>query len=396
MTSNILKDNSTPRIHAVDALRGFAVFGILISHCYFLFFLGDAVFNTTADTITETFVSLFVNDKFYSLFSFLFGLSFSLMLTRTNENTGTFYLRFAWRLILLGMIGVLHNLHWNDDILSIYAVLGFLLLLLSPLDNRIILVIAVLLLCNVPGFFIRPPEYSPAEEVQINATYSTFLEAMKNGSYPDTIKANISVFVYKLDYYLYSGRFSFMMGYFLLGMVAGKKKLFHNYNRNPGPFKNTFILVGVAAIILTVIGFLFHQYKDTLPEFIITNIRYFRQSQSILLTLTYISGMMIFFSRQKCRFITNQFAVVGKMALTNYVLHSVPGTLLLCGYGFGLLHYPLHASIATLTALPLFIIMILFSNWWLKKFSNGPLEWLWRKGIYLFRKSAKNTVQTVQ
>ncbi|HET6543778.1 MAG TPA: heparan-alpha-glucosaminide N-acetyltransferase domain-containing protein [Chryseolinea sp.] len=78
------------RIEVVDSLRGFAVFGILVSHCYYLFFLGDATGTNLLDEEVSILVRLFVNDKFYSLFSFLFGLSFSLMLSRTNDTRGKF------------------------------------------------------------------------------------------------------------------------------------------------------------------------------------------------------------------------------------------------------------------------------------------------------------------
>ncbi len=71
------------------------------------------------------------------------------------------------------------------------------------------------------------------------------------------------------------------------------------------------------------------------------------------------------------------------MALTNYVLHSLLGTLLLCGYGAGLLQYSIPSIVATLAVLPLLSMMILFSRLWLHFFLVGPLEWVWRAGIYM-------------
>jgi uncharacterized protein len=376
------------RIQIVDALRGFAVFGILVSHCYYLFFLDEATNTTSPDQWTSFFVRLFVNDKFYSLFSFLFGLSFSLMLSRTTETSSRFYARFAWRLFLLGIIGLLHNLHWNDDILSIYAVLGFILLPVSRLSNKIISVLAVLLLLNIPSYLIHAlenpetPEQVAVADQEANKTYSTFFEAMKHGTYVETIKANVNTFKYKLQYYTYSGRFSFMLGFFFLGMISGRMKLFQNFADNKIMFQRTFYTTAALSAILTVAGLVFMINQPTLKPELQSYFRPLMRWQSNILTIALVSGMTLLFSRVYCRWFASQFAIVGKMALTNYVLHSVLGTILLCGYGFGLINYSIPVSISTFCSIPMFAFMILFSHVWLNNFNYGPLEWLWRSGTF--------------
>jgi uncharacterized protein len=105
--------------------------------------------------------------------------------------------------------------------------------------------------------------------------------------------------------------------------------------------------------------------------------------QSFAVTFVYGSAMALVFQNYTSSPITRQFAAVGKMALTNYVLHSIFGTILLCGYGLALLNYSIPITIATLASIPLFGMMILFSSLWLRFFQFGPLEWVWRTGIYL-------------
>ena len=373
------------RIEVVDSLRGFAVFGILVSHCYYLFFLGDATGTNLLDEEVSILVRLFVNDKFYSLFSFLFGLSFSLMLSRTNDTRGKFYRRFAWRLLLLGLIGVLHNLHWTDDILSIYAFLGFILLAVNKLNNKTIFLIAVLLLLNVPSLLINLMQQpaTPEAEQSAAATFDAFYNAMKNGSYLDTIRANISAYPYKLQYYLYSGRFSFMLGFFFLGLLSGRLRLFHQFNDNKKMFWLMFRCVGAIALLFTILSSILIISSEQFSTELNSYLRPLMKGQSIFLTLTYIAGMALFFNRNSIKWLAKQFAIVGKMALTNYVLHSVLGTILLCGYGFGLINHSISITVATLASIPLFVVMILFSHFWLATFSYGPLEWVWRTATYL-------------
>jgi uncharacterized protein len=105
--------------------------------------------------------------------------------------------------------------------------------------------------------------------------------------------------------------------------------------------------------------------------------------QSNIMTIAYASGMALFFYHAKVNWLAKQFGYIGKMALTNYILHSVLGTILLCGYGFGLLHYPISITVATICAIPLFIIMIIISHFWMDRYKYGPLEWIWRSAINL-------------
>ena len=288
----------------------------------------------------------------------------------------------------MGIIGLLHNLHWNDDILSIYAVLGLILLPISKFNNRIVFLIAIILLLNVPGIFIKMAEQPLTQEQSLlkdqtdMVTFTEFDKAMKHGTYIDTIKANISIYKYKLQYYRDSGRFSFMLGFFCLGLITGRRQLFQNFKTNKPFFKKIFLWTGIVAILFTLVA-LFVLIKGFSENPFWSH--YFEplmQWQSNVMTIAYVSGMALFFSRISVQWLTKQFAAVGKMALTNYILHSVIGTVLLCDYGFGLINYPISVTIATISAIPLFILIIIFSRIWMHNYVYGPLEWIWRSLIY--------------
>jgi uncharacterized protein len=143
------------RIHTVDALRGFALLGIMIVHFLFWYTAGPlpqevyGKYNDVGTKVATIFSEVFLSGKFFAFFSFLFGLSFYL---QTGERgSGNVVKRFAWRIALLLVIGLVHHAFWQGDILSIYAPLGFLLLLSRRLSNKWVLIFGLLLVINLPG-----------------------------------------------------------------------------------------------------------------------------------------------------------------------------------------------------------------------------------------------------
>ena len=117
------------RIAVVDVLRAFALLGIVVTHAEMGFLAGPpptADFMTfgALDSAVHYWVALLVESKFFSIFAFLFGLSFAIQLDRAGQKGRAFGGRFAWRLVLLFFIGMAHQALFNGDILMLYAVLG--------------------------------------------------------------------------------------------------------------------------------------------------------------------------------------------------------------------------------------------------------------------------------
>ncbi|CCH52750.1 putative protein yxaH [Fibrisoma limi BUZ 3] len=390
------------RIQVVDALRGFALLGILLVHVSVWFDGGPlpgSVYQINSqgilNNIVQAIVGIFFSGKFYTFFSFLFGLSFALMMTRSTEPDGTFLRRFAWRLVILGAIGFLHHLHWRGDILSIYAMLGFPMLLFRKVPLRWVLTVAVLLILNLPAQIrtiynenvAEPPAKAQNDQRQkeFEKTVEANYEIIKRGSYFEVVGVNFREFETKMNFQFDSGRIYITLGFFLLGLYAGRRRLFQHLSDNRAFFRRVtrytgfgvLGIIGLFAIAISIYG------NNSQPP---KGIGYFFNFLFGLgegsLTIFYIAGLTLLFQTVSWQRIVSPLASIGKMALTNYVLQSVIGTLIFYGYGLGLIGEIPSAVAITLT-LPIFLAQVLFSRWWLSRFQYGPLEWLWRSLTFL-------------
>lgn len=388
------------RIQVVDALRGVALFGILLVHCAQWFSAGplpDTIYQKHAsglgNGIAQTIVGIFFDGKFYTFFSFLFGLSFALMLTRNQDSPGVFYRRFAWRLIILGIIGFLHHLMWRGDILSIYAMLGFAMLLLSRASNKVILAVAILLVMNLPtrltrvyNDFISPPAKSQPqpEQKRFEQEAKTYYDVLKHGSYKDLVTFNFNAFDDKMQFQVESGRLYITLGFFLLGLYAGRRRLFQQLAENRTFFRKLTRFSGFTVLGITAVGgALIAVYGNTQqpPKAIEMLFMALFDVHSALMTVFYIAGLTLLFQKNSWQWIASPLASVGKMALTSYILQTAIGTALFFGFGLSLLA-EVDLWVAALTTIPIFMAQVLFSRIWLAHFRYGPLEWLWRSLTY--------------
>ena len=149
------------RIEVIDVLRGFTLLGIIITHTIEQYYAGplpevitSAQNKSVIDGIVEGVCFILIMGKFYMIFSFLFGLSFFIQFDKADTDNN-FLLRFSWRLLILLGIGMVHHLHYRGDILSIYALLGFGLLISGWMSNRWLLMSAIFLILNIPSFIYR-------------------------------------------------------------------------------------------------------------------------------------------------------------------------------------------------------------------------------------------------
>src|SRR6478752_3753455 len=168
--TTLSQNQSADRIHIIDALRGFTLLGIIIAHMTEQYYAGPLpeVINKAAhpsdfDNIVMGFSLIFISGKFFMIFSFLFGMSFYLQLKNANGDF-RFLVKFAWRLLLLFGIGMIHHLHYRGDILSIYAMLCFGLLITYRLPEKYLLWIGLLLVIDVPGMVTRVVQLSLGQD----------------------------------------------------------------------------------------------------------------------------------------------------------------------------------------------------------------------------------------
>ncbi|WP_094123146.1 DUF418 domain-containing protein [Hymenobacter coccineus] len=388
------KQAKAARLQTVDALRGGALLGILVVHCS-RWFAPDALPSQLYAThaagylnglVTGKVELLFV-DKFYALFSFLFGLSFSLMISRSHVAPAAFFRRFLRRLCILGAIGLLHYLHWRGDILLIYAVLGALLLLFNRFSNGVVLAFALVLALNLPvrslqayrAWTAPPPTAQPAARApnpQAQATYRT----LAHGSYAATVWANAHSFGDALDFQFGSGRIFQTLGFFLLGLYTGRRRLFERLESARGAF---WWFVGGALLLLVATKLLAlamgraHEGAQLSGPLAGALLAVVRDLGNVATTGFYIAGLALLFQSRPGRWVATPLALVGRMALTNYLLQTLIGSLVFFGYGLGLLRTS-ELWLACLLSLPIFLLQVGASAYWLKHFTYGPVEWLWR------------------
>jgi uncharacterized protein len=394
---------SQPRIEFIDVLRGFTLLGIGLIHMVEQYYAGPApkAFENfqvkfLGDEIASGMVSFLISGKFFMIFSFLFGLSFFLQLKNSDGSLG-FSLRFAWRLVILFLIGLLHQLHYRGDILTIYAMLGLLLVATHKLSDKVILVLGLFLMLNGPSFIVRgidALQYNPATASDPFAAFTgddkanlTYFNTLKSGSYLEILKANFNEHTTKLKFQILSGRLYITAGLFLLGLYVGRKKVLDNFSEKIPLLKkglrlSLWTLLGCVVFSIAFFG-LFTLIKVELPtvtQWWIGGAVYdvFNAAQALL----YCCGLALLFQKANWQKRLMVFYHVGRMGLTTYLMQTLFGLIVFFSIGFGLLG-DIGALACVSLSLVFFAFQVLFSRWWLTYFQYGFFEWLWRSATLL-------------
>lgn len=391
------------RILLVDALRGFALFGIILAHIGGWFIAGampsevwQKYQNDLGSTIVNYFDAIFITGKFYTFFSFLFGVSFALQLLQKKESDKAFIPRFMWRLVILFIIGFVHHIHWKGDILGIYAILGFFMLLFRNASDKILLIAILFFTLNVPSFireviaYNEVPEKPKTEKEQKAENEKSEREnaksyyTLKKGSYTEIVVQNFKDLKFKADFQWNSGRIFVTFGFFLLGLLVGKRKIFEHLNENKKLIKKMMwwsigVNIFIIAFFLTID---IAQLWDKMPKWFGMVGNFLFSLHSLLMTIFYITGLSLWLSKTYMEKVLINFSAIGKMALSNYLLQSAIGVMLFYSVGFGLAG-DISPAWCYVIGIGIFIFQIIFSKWWLSKFIYGPMEWLWRSATYL-------------
>lgn len=394
-----MQNLTTKRIEQIDALRGFALFGIIMTHMFegYLASLTPpqyAGFNIfyPIDSFSQVVIQNLFVGKYYAIFSMLFGLSFYLILDQKKESSS---LKFIWRLVLLFLIGFIHHIHYRGDFLTVYAFFGFALVLFRKVPDKIILILGLFLAFNGPSIItssISLIQKSGQETVQVIketkniavnnsegnpvAQATAYYDLILKGEYRKLIASNSTTGFYnKYNYLKFSGRLWVIPGLFLLGLWIGRKKWHEQIDKLP--LVKIISFSALIGIPLTIIGFYFSQPSNI--EFIHYVGSIAKDASNIFMPLLYIVVFLSLFKLSTTNKIVSQLIPVGKMGLTTYVLQSSFGIFIFYGYGLGLL-LKLSGTAALGLGLLFFLLQIVFSKWWFSKYKFGPLEWLWRSG----------------
>lgn len=382
------------RIEIIDVLRGFALAGILYAHMVF-WYTGAALpddvyfqFGSTTDNIAMAIFGAFVFGKFFSVFSFLFGLSFYLHFRNKNFHS-SFLNTYLWRLFLLLIIGIIHHVFWRGDILAVYAALGGLLILFRRTPLKLLLVLSLVLIINLPTHLYELFQSPTAEfNFPMAEEAEKYYALVQHADLVTNLEENWKSWPAKIQYQLESGRLGMTFGYFLLGLYAGRTKLFTKLDKNISRFRrwNKVLKNGVLGMLF--LGLLMYLFDlVTLPQLeIATGYRWLAgflfSIYNACLTIFYISGITLLSKTIYFNRVLKPLAAMGRMALTNYLLQTVFGLLLFYNFGLGLFEQTSPAMNILFTVL-VFLLQLKFSAYWLQHHKQGPVEWLWKSLTYL-------------
>ena len=381
------------RVEVIDVLRGFSVLGILLINM--LSFAGYHRIGGmgAVDRAVVLFVKFIAQAKFYTLFSFLFGWGTAVQMARAAQRGTRFVPLYVRRLLSLLLIGLVHAIFiWNGDILVTYASLGFLLLLFRTRSDKTLLVAALICLL-VPVVISTPGPAETFREAYAQATQSLRQEMMAGhyanvygeGSYLETTLQRVRELRYGYSGAIYWA--THVLGMFLLGLYAGRRRIFHNIPQHLPLFRKVMWWGLILGLPLNLVFVLVLGWPTLVPSpYYDLATRGARTIGGSALCLFYISAVVLLFhhtgqTRSRQRGLLSSLAPIGRMALSNYLFQSVVCTLVFYGYGLGL-YRKIGAAITPILTIIIYRVQVALSNWWLHRFRFGPVEWLWRSLIY--------------
>ncbi|WP_042357346.1 DUF418 domain-containing protein [Bacillus rubiinfantis] len=319
----------TKRIDLLDYLRGFALMGILLVNIGPLLEINSLPVNS-ADAVYWQLLNLLVEGRFYTIFTFLFGIGFYIFMNRAQARGKNGYALYLRRLALLFTFGLLHVQFHPGEALTVYAISGLLILPFYKANKLFNLICATLMLIGLAIFSFKLLMVVPLMILGIAAAQYGFL----------TNTSPKKMITFTLIMFVFSG-----MGLLLQAHYAPFAVSIGNQKSNPA--SQQFYHIGIA------IG----------P----------------IISAFYVGMAVLLLQQKYVRKLLLPLKSYGRMALTNYVGQ----TFLIHLFGYILQFYSDITLIETLyICLVIYIIQLTISTVWMKYFHFGPLEWVWRMGTY--------------
>lgn len=389
---------TSQRTELLDALRGFALFGVVFSNyamLSFWFFTSsaqkEALPGARFDEALGVLHDVVIDGRFYSIFSLLFGIGFGFFLDKGGDGLARFYRR----MLVLLLIGWLHLRYlWEGDILFLYASLGLLLPLFRRAGDRVLLITAAALILSpiaidavrvaTEGAF-DPAAGARAMALAGDAALGVPAERI-NDMVPNGGLAEFNAYMngawwWRMEHLLGTSRLPKVFGLFLLGLWVARRKLFVDPAAHRPLLKRVCIVGFAFGLPFAVLNWWSGQHLKHLPhaEGLVGTVGY--ALGVVPLALAYASGFALLWTHEGWRRKLATLAPMGRMALTNYLMQTFIGLVLFTGMGFG---WGTHVSAITFEsiAVAVFIVQVLWSRWWLAHFRFGPFEWAWRSLTY--------------
>ena len=409
------------RIESLDVLRGFALLGILLLNIL-VFGIGSATFLYPGiyispvggiDSMVWAFIELTSEGAMRTLFSILFGAGILLFIAGPTAKSGWVHYRRNFWLLVFGLID-LYILLWPGDILVTYAISGFILWFIRNWKVRSLLILATFLITigSLQNFALKSSleiARDAAESMQISLnkgeevneetaawaqgwiefenSYQIEKDNIQNeiknktSSYSTAFNHNIAeaneVIFFTMPFFSLLDALMMMvvgMALFKLGILDGGREV------------RFYIKM---MYISFLIGICINAYEvwlmiNSSMSIIETNpyLRFTYHFGRLFMGLGYLGLIILFIKIRKLESLRFRLACVGRMALTNYLMHSLIALFIFSGAGLGLLGKLSWSQVYLVVPL-IWALQLFISPLWLKYFYFGPIEWLWRLLTYV-------------
>ena len=378
----------------LDALRGFALLGIALANFpeFSLYsFLSDAEANSmpTAemDSWTRWLQLLLVDGKFYTIFSVLFGIGFSIIIKNAKERGANGMYIFYRRMVGLVIIGFAHlMLLWSGDILLLYACMGMLLPYFYDKSDKTVLtwagvMLALPVLCDaliaITGI---DPSRAPYDAWwywagRFGITEENFATWLRDAqSYKAVSQFLVQGAFERMWEFVGSHRYFKVLGLFLIGMYIGRKGIHCSISNHRALLskiaKFAFSIALPLSFAYSWSGMNGHPCGEIAHSLLYTLSVY-------PLGIGYMALLAFIYLHTSNSRLWRMLAYPGKMSLTTYLSQSIIGIVLFYGIGLGL-GCSLGLWQTELVAIGAFLTLTIFASIWLQWFTYGPFEWLWR------------------
>lgn len=387
----MMATNLQPRIRLIDSLRGFALLGIFLVNITFFttslqtISFGVELWSGWYNEVLMLLRGIVIDGKFILIFSFLFGFGM-VMLQESSQAKGRNFNRiYARRLTALLLVGLIHGiLIWYGDVLTHYALMGFLLMLFQRCKPRTLLVWSLSLLLLVPvlltgasllsssaGQVFEP--FSQADAHQIGVYFQERDAAIYGaGTMAQIIAQRLNDYIGSiLNMVVFYPQ---VLGMFLMGAYFCKRRILHEVQKNRKGIIRLVVIGGSLGLVLQLVMSL----ADGLPSWCEAVVLFVGGP---LLTLGYIGAFALLYQNNRWQKVLNLFSYPGKMAFTNYLLQSILCGLIFYSYGLGW-YGKIEPIWQMVMVVVIFALQAAFSRVWLKRLPMGPFEYIWRLFTY--------------
>lgn len=388
----MVKTPLTPRrrIDAADVLRGFAVMAIILLHSieHFNFYsfpdtAGQSAWLNFTDRAIWDGLFFAFGGKAYAIFALLFGFSFFIQHDNQRQRGRDFRARFAWRLLLLLLIGQINAAFFTGEVLVLYAIVGFVLIAVCRLSDRALIVIAAILVAQPVCIYqilraLIDSDYVIGH-IDTAGYWAATFRAQTEGSFREMVSVNLwEGQLASLSWAWDHGRVCQTAGLFIAGLLAGRQGWFEE--RRLGLWSRVLAVALCAFFPLSGLNNMAGNFVT--DHNILSPLKIILSSLANLsFMLILVSGILFAYYRTgRLSRMLGRLRPYGRMSMTNYVTQGMIGAALFYNWG---LYLRLGITASILVGAAIFAVQLALCTVWLRHHSRGPLEHLWRCATWL-------------